>query len=284
MSRPLDSITGERLPRDPRAGAVQRLHHRLVVLDVGRGAVRLAGLDDEADALDEGHDLVVGELEGARIGDAGRVVVVVLAVAVVVAAVVAGRVVLKVPQQGPDVDEEAAGLEAAEDGLEVAHEVGRRVEEEDGGDDVVGCAPRLVAVETEEIGGAHGHGEGGAWVQVWHGVAAQVVLARAVVREGVNPGEDGELAGGLGVVEDKVRGEELVVGDLVALDVTAGAAEFEDEAAETGAGDEDAEICAAVVATAAAAACGGKARALALDGGEDGAIGGVALGGAGGGP
>lgn len=216
------------------------------VLDIWRLDARLLPLDDEAELLQQHHDLLVGELKAARIRDARRPVGIVHAVAVVIVPMVPRRIILKVPQQRTDVDEQAPGLQARADHLEVPDEIRRRVEEEDARDGVVRALVLLVAVRAQEVGGAHGHGPGAGRapehrrrVHVRDRVAAQVVGAREVVGEGVNPGVDGVLAGAAALVEDVLRGEELVVGDLVALGVEAVLAELVDETAEPGARHEN---------------------------------------------
>lgn len=278
--------SASRLASNPRASPVNSSQDGICILDVRGFNPRLPRFHYKSQLLDESHDLVVGELEASRIGDSRRVVVVVLPITVVVTAVITWRLVLEMPQQGPDVYEDATGLQAVEDGLEVADEVRGRVEEEDGGDDVIGVPVVFVAVEAEEVGGAHGHvagawgaGELGGRVDVGHLVAAEVILPGQMVGEGVYPGIDGVLAGALGAVEDVGGGEELMVGDFVALGVEAHAAQLEDEPAQARAGDEDFEWEGLGVLGEAAAPL-----PLLLSGAENGAETGGTFGGALGGP
>lgn len=132
-----------------------------------------------------------------------------LPVAVIIVSMVPRGIVLKVPQQGADVDEDAAGPKAVPDDLEIAYQIWRRVQKEDAGYDVVLVLVVLIAVEAKEVGRAHGHlpavrrlSEGRGRVDVRDLVAAQMVRTGAVVGEGVYPGVDGVLARGLALVED----------------------------------------------------------------------------------
>lgn len=175
---------------------VNRLQHALGILDIRRTQALLLLLHHKPNFLDQRNDLISRQLETARVRNARRVTRVVLTIAVVVMTMVARRIVLEVPQQRADVDEHAAGLEAAVDRLQIADEIRRGVEEENGGDGVVGVCVLFVAVQTEEVGGTHGHladvgcgGEDGAWVDVGDFAALKVASASFVVGKGVDPKE-----------------------------------------------------------------------------------------------
>lgn len=80
-------------------------------------------------------------------------------------------------------------------------------------------------------------------------MAAELVLAGRDVREARGGRVDGVLALVGRAVEDEVAGEELVVGDLVARGVIAGSAEFEEDAAQTGTGEEEVWCCCCCIGT-----------------------------------
>ncbi|CAI4213002.1 unnamed protein product [Parascedosporium putredinis] len=73
---------------------------------------------NEAELLNKRHHLVVGKLKASGIGDARRILVVVLAITIIV-----------VTMERPDVDENATRLKTAKDDPEVSNKVRCGVEE-----------------------------------------------------------------------------------------------------------------------------------------------------------
>ena len=74
------------------------------------------------------------------------------------------------------------------------------VKEKDAGNSVAGFVLLFIAIEAEEVGGAHVHGtlvlgagKQRRWVDVRDRVAAKVILAGDVVRESVYPGVESVL-------------------------------------------------------------------------------------------
>lgn len=201
------------LPRHPDTRSIRGLQHTVSILDIGCLDTRLLPLDHEARLLQQCHDLIVGQFKASRVGDTRRVVRIVYPVAVVVVTVVPGWVILKMPQQRADIDEDAARLETGPDHLQVPNQVGRGVEEEDARHGVVRLLVVLAAVAAQKVGRAHGHGlragglpQDGRGVDVGDGVAAEVVGAGEVVGEGVHPGVDGVVVDLRAFVDDVLRG------------------------------------------------------------------------------
>lgn len=256
-------------------------------------------LNAEAKPLDQRHHLVVRQLDGPALRNAETPTTVIMDATALLAlpfpprrlgppVLRARRIVLKVPQQRAQVDPHAALLQTVGDGLDVVDQIRRRVDEEDARDRVERGAVLRAAVRDAEVGRRHAHprervraharagrAQQRRRMHVGHAHGLQLVRAAGVVRERVRPRVHGELLGARRVVEDEGRRHQLVVRDLVALDGEAQRAELDDQPPQARARHEHADLV---------AVRGRHGGVLGGEGGQDGAVAGAALGGAGGAP